>query len=72
MHINSLTKKRKPQYRYRIKNVVSLNDKLKGKLINKNVLILDDILTSSATIVDIARNLNAVGVNNIVASTIFK
>lgn len=55
----SQTKLNKTQRKENVKGVFSVNEKYKNKIKNRNILVADDVITTGATILELAKTLRA-------------
>ena len=61
-----------PQFRKFIKNWLKVDDEIREKIPGKNILIIDDFLTSGSTLYETARLLKELGALNLICITIIK
>jgi hypothetical protein len=65
-------KKFKPQFRRSITNWLKMKDQLLSKIVDKNVLILDDVVTTGSTIIEASKLLEEAGASKVVGIALIK
>lgn len=65
-------KKFKPQFRRSITNWLKMKDQLLSKIVDKNVLILDDIITTGSTVIEASKLIEDAGANKLVGIALIK
>ena len=61
-----------PQFRKVITNWLKLTDKMLSKIVDKNIVIIDDILTTGSTIIEASNLIKNAGAKNLIGLSIIK